>query len=45
MSDNAWDNSLLLEDIKEIVITKEEIQARVAFWDGVLEAIENRRAA
>jgi len=29
MSDNAWDNSPLLQDIGEIVITEEEIQTRV----------------
>ena len=30
MSDNAWDNSLLLQDIGEIVISQKEIQARVS---------------
>jgi hypoxanthine phosphoribosyltransferase len=30
MSENAWDNSPLLEDIGEIIITEQEIQARVA---------------
>ena len=30
MSKNAWDDSPLLQDIEEIVITSQEIQARVA---------------
>jgi hypothetical protein len=30
MSNNAWEDSPLLEDIGEIVLTEQEIQARVA---------------